>query len=52
MYGIAGLLLLADRYGTARLPFTRLGKRRVWWILLLAVGPAVLFAIVALDAIA
>lgn len=44
--------LLAAWYATARLPYTRLGKRRFWWILLLAVGPAVVFAIVIFDALA
>ena len=46
------LALLAAWHATARLPHTRLGRRRVRWILLLAMGPAVLFAIVAFDALA
>jgi hypothetical protein len=46
------LALLAAWYASPRLPHTRLGRRRVWWIRLLAVGPAVLFAIVAFDALA
>lgn len=45
------LAVLAAWYATARLPRATLGKRRMWWMVLLMAGPAVLFAIVAYDAL-
>jgi len=51
LYLPCALALLGAWYSTMRLPRARLGKRRSWWILLLATGPALLFAIVAHDAL-
>ncbi len=51
LYLPCALALLAAWYATARLPRQRLGKRRIWWIVILAAGPTVLFAIVAYDAL-
>ncbi|MFI8595225.1 hypothetical protein ACIGCK_12470 [Microbacterium sp. NPDC078428] len=45
------LAVLAAWYATVKLPRARLGKRRIWWTILLVTGPAVLFAIVAYGAL-
>ncbi|XPP26953.1 MAG: hypothetical protein ACNYNX_01880 [Leucobacter sp.] len=45
------LALLAASYATTRLLRVRPGKRRIWLIMLLATGSAVLFTIIAYDAL-
>ena len=45
------LALLATWYAASRLSRAKLGRRYYSWLVLLAAGPAVLFAIVAFDAL-
>lgn len=51
LYAPFVLAVLTGWYATVRLPRARRGGRRIWWILLLATGPAVFFAFLAHDAL-